>query len=559
MRIGGWDRSKVRAYLRLTSGLTLFTFVVCHLAAHCLLLVSIYPIAQRTLLALMAPWWTAIGIAILVSAALIHYANALWSIYSRRSLRLPTWQWAQLVIGLCIPPLLMIHVTGTRIAIVTLDVKPFYFAVLTWYWVLWPGYAAIHATALITVWTHACIGIHFWLRNKAWYSRFRSSLGIAALLLPTLALAGYVSAGNQVRREAAEKPDFVAEIRKNSGLTDGALAAIQRMAVIGWSIHVALVLLAFAARSARAATSTGRLPILALPSGRTVPIPLGGTVLEALREHHIPHASACGGRARCTTCRIRVIRGLEALPRSKALESAALDRIQATPDIRLACQLRPTADITVIPLLPSDATANDQHIQCGLEGVERPITVMFVDLRGSTTLAENKLPYDVVFILNRFFHEMTSALTVTNGKCTQFMGDGLMALYGLHASDPTSGPVQALRGAREMLTRVEHLNRNLGAELPRPMQIGIAIHFGEAIVGLMGPTHARTIGAVGDMVNTTARLERLTKEYDCPLVISRQAAEAAGADLSGYALHESGVEGRTQSVQFYTLRTVPDV
>ena len=558
MRIPGWDRGQVRAYLRLTSALTLLTFVVCHLTAHCLLLVSIYPAAQLTLLALMAPWRTAIGTALLTTAALVHYANALWSIYARRSLRLPSWQWAQLAIGLWIPPLLMIHVIGTRIGFETLDVKPFYSAILTWYWVLSPWYAAVHATALLTVWTHACIGIHFWLRNKSWYLRLQLSFGTVALLLPTLALAGYVSAGNQVRREAADKAGFVNQIREDAGLTDASLAAIYRMAVIGWSLHAALVVLPFAARRVRAAASAGRRLTVTLQSGRTVPIPFGATVLEALREARIPHASACGGRARCTTCRIRVTRGLEALPRPRGLEAAALERILATPDVRLACQLRPTSDIAVIPLLPPNASASDANPHFGLEGVERSVTVMFVDLRGSTALAERKLPYDVVFILNRFFQEMTAALTLTEGVYTHFMGDGLMALYGLHTSDPASGALQALCGAREMLTRVDDLNRSLASELLRPMRIGIAIHFGETIVGLMGPPRSKTIGAIGDTVNIAARLERLTKEFDCPLIVSREAVEAAGLDLTNTTLHESSVEGRAQRVQFYALHEVPN-
>jgi adenylate cyclase len=553
-----WDGPAAGAWLRLISGLTLFSFVVCHLAAHCLLLVSIYPVAQHTLIALMAPWQTAAGTATLASAALAHYCRALWSIYSRRSLRLPTWQWMQLGMGLCIPPLLMFHVIGTRIAELALGVKTFYAIVLAWYWVMSPWYAAIHATALLVVWTHACIGIHFWLRNKPWYGGLRRPFGAIALLLPTLALAGFVSAGNQIRNEAQEKPGFVSQMRERAGLSDAASMAVYRMAVIGWSLHVALVLLAFAGRAARAAMSAGRLPLLTVPSGRTVPIRSGATVLETLREHRIPHASACGGRARCTTCRIRVTRGLEALPRRQWLEATALDRIQATADTRLACQLRPNADLSVVPLLPPDVGAAGEPVHFGLEGTERPITVMFVDLRGSTQLAETKLPYDVVFILNQFFHEMSSALAASEGRCAHFMGDGLMALYGLGAKDPASGTIQALRGAREMLSRVERLNRSLGPDLPRPLQIGIAIHFSEAIVGLMGPTGSKTIGAVGDTVNTAARLERLTKEYDCPLVLSRQAAEAAGIDLTDHALHESQVEGRTRAVQFYALRSVPD-
>ena len=111
--------------------------------------------------------------------------------------------------------------------------------------------------------------------------------------------------------------------------------------------------------------------------------------------------------------------------------------------MRLACQIRPTADISVMPLLAADASAADGTVRGGLEGSERLITVVFVDMRGSTTLGEAKLPYDVLFILNQFFHEMTKALVATNGHYSQFTGDGLMALYGLYAADPTTGAADA--------------------------------------------------------------------------------------------------------------------
>jgi adenylate cyclase len=97
--------------------------------------------------------------------------------------------------------------------------------------------------------------------------------------------------------------------------------------------------------------------------------------------------------------------------------------ITASADTRLACQLRPTADIAITPLLPVDSAGGPRHVGSGLDGVERLITIMFVDMRGSTKLAEAKLPYDVLFILNRFLSEIAHAVGLTGGECVQFMGD----------------------------------------------------------------------------------------------------------------------------------------
>jgi adenylate cyclase len=551
------DALAVRSTLRLASGLVMLAFVICHLVAHSFLLLSLDR-AESILEVLMRPWRTGIGTAILASAALIHYANALWSIYARRSLQLSRWEGWQLGLGLCIPVLLMHHVVCTRLAELLLHVHSAYNAILVIQWLIWPWLGVAQAAAVLTVWAHACIGIHFWLRTKPWYPAWQPLFASFALLLPALALAGYVAGGNQILR-AAQSPRYAEAVLDAANYSGAARFDIGRIAVIGLSIHLGLVLLAFAGRGLRQfAHRRQGGPRLVHSSGQSVSLLPGATVLEILRANRIPHASVCGGRARCTTCRIRVTRGLVALPAPGALEAQALARIAAPEGLRLACQLRPTADIAIMPLLTPDAGALDGTVRGGLEGSERLITVVFVDLRGFTTLAESKLPYDVLFILNRFFHEMTRALVASNGHFSQFTGDGLMALYGLDAKDPTRGAADALRGARDMLSRVEQLNRQLRGELPQPLRIGIGIHFSEAIVGAMGPPRSQIITAIGDTVNTAARLESMTKEFDRPLILSRAAAEAAGIDLGDHKLHEAAVKGRVQTVQFYALQTAPE-
>src|SRR5437764_3999169 len=555
-----WNVRAVRARLRLVSALVMLSFVVCHLLSHITLLVSFH-LANRVLTIRMAPWRTDVGTAILLTAAAVHYVNALWSIYERWYLRLATWEWWQLGLGLCIPPLLIIHVLGTRVAEEFLDVNSDYVEILMLHWLgSEPRYFWTQTAAVLTVWTHASIGIHFWLRTKSWYPSARAPLAALAILIPTLALAGYVSAGNQIVRDAAEDPGYVRSVLNEANFTSADGAIIHRWANIGFATHFALVGLTFAAVwGRRLIFRMRRPPTLTHSSGRTMPILPGATVLETLRENGIPHASVCGGRARCTTCRVMVTRGLAALPPPAKLESKALARIEAPPGLRLACQIRPTADLSVMPLLPADATPAQCSVRGGLEGSERLITVVFVDLRGSTTLGEAKLPYDVLFILNQFFTEMTKALDATNGHYSQFTGDGLLALYGLETKDPAIGPMDALRGAQEMLTRLDQLNRRLSGELQEPLRIGIGIHFAEAIVGTMGPPRSQILTAIGDAVNTAARLEGLTKDYKCPLILSRAAASAAGLDLADRELHSLALKGKVEKVEFYALQAVPEV
>jgi len=554
----GWDLGLLRNKVRPVSALVLLAFVLCHLTAHSFLLVS-FERAGAALDILMYPWRSVIGTAVLASALLAHYSNALWSIYVRRHLRLSRWEWWQLSLGLCIPLLLMFHVIGTRVAEGLLGVTSHYSSVLLVQWQLSPWLGVLQVAAVLTVWIHACIGVHFWLRTKTWYARWRPLFVGVGLLLPTLALSGYVTAGNQVLR-AAENPNYAKSSLQASNLTDQKRTEIGRIARVGSAIYLALTLLPFAGRGVRAwVYRHRRRPLLTHSNGQTVPMLPGATVLETLRENGIPHASVCGGRARCTTCRILVTKGLRNLPEPSGLEATALARIGATPGMRLACQICPTADISVMPLLAADARAADGMVRAGLEGSEQLITVMFVDLRGATILGEAKLPYDLLYILNQFFDEMIKALTATNGHYSQFTGDGLMALYGLNAKDPAIGAADALRGAREMLARVAQLNSRMRGDLPQPIRIGIGIHFSEAIVGAMGPPGSQIITAIGDTVNACKRLESLTKEYDCAVVVSRRAADMAGLDIKGRKLHQALVAGRTQTVEFYALKTLADL
>jgi hypothetical protein len=233
----GWDLGLLRNKVRPISAVVLLAFVVCHLTAHSFLLVS-FERAGAALDILMYPWRSVIGTAVLASALLAHYSNALWSIYVRRHLRLSRWEWWQLSLGLSIPLLLMFHVIGTRVAEGLLGVTSRYSSVLLVQWQLSPWLGVLQVTGVLTVWIHACIGIHFWLRTKTWYAGWRPLFVGVGLLLPTLALAGYVTAGNQVLR-ATENPNYAKLSLQASNLTDQKRTEIGRIARVGSAIYLA--------------------------------------------------------------------------------------------------------------------------------------------------------------------------------------------------------------------------------------------------------------------------------------------------------------------------------
>src|SRR5919109_4659869 len=180
--------------LRLITGLIVACFVVPHFLNHSLGVISID--AMDRLREPLAAWWrSAPGTVLLYGALLTHFALALVSLYRRTTLRMPRWEAAQLVLGLAVPPLLIAHIVGTRLSWFLLGHHIGYERLVGLLWSDTAG-ALRQAALLLIVWTHLCFGIHYWLRIRRWYAGVQPVLFALALLIPSLALAGFAAAGS---------------------------------------------------------------------------------------------------------------------------------------------------------------------------------------------------------------------------------------------------------------------------------------------------------------------------------------------------------------------------
>lgn len=179
-----------------------------------------------------------------------------------------------------------------------------------------------------------------------------------------------------------------------------------------------------------------------------------------------------------------------------------------------------------------------------LGGETQTLTVFFSDLAGFTTLSESLTPDELVRKLGRYFEEMTQTIAGGGGTVDKFIGDGIMALFGMK-SNPVSGSRQALAAAARMSARIDGLNAAFAHELPEKLKIGIGIHSGMAVLGEMGWGTAKGLTAIGDCVNTASRLESMTKEYGAELIVSEDVERNCGLDLSPWPSHEITVRGRT--------------
>ena len=529
--------------IRLWSGIVLFTYLTTHFLNHALGLVSLDAMeAGRDWFVLLWRSWP--GTVALYGSFASHNALALWALYRKRTLRMPAWEAVQLTLGLLVPPLLVWHVVGTRLAHELAGTEDTYTVVVLIIWQLDPVAGLRQAVVLVVAWIHGCTGMHFWLRLRPWYPRYARMIYSGFLLLPVLALLGFAAAGQEVSRLARE-PGFGQSVIREGRLPEPARRAMLRRIAhsICWGdlAAIGLVLVARATREHRRRRQGVRV---GYPGGREVLVPAGFTVLEASRYAGIPHASVCGGRGRCSTCRVRVMRGAEHLPAATVDELRVLGRVGAPVHVRLACQVRPLRDLAVVPLVPAEAGPRDAvGVADHREGQELTIAVLFADLRGFTRLAERKLPYDVVFILNRYFEAVGGAITDSGGIVNQFTGDGVMALFGVDGG-PEEGSRQAVRAAAAMIARVHELSRTLAEDLDTPLRLGIGIHTGPTVVGRMGYGDTTYLTAVGDTVHVAARLEALTKDYACELVLSEEVATRARVDVSDHGRHELTVRNR---------------
>ncbi len=548
--------------IRLVSGLILFVFAAFHFANTGLAVLGL-DITQR-----FADWRydihrSTLGSIILGGAFLLHAGLALVKFAGRSTLRLPLWEWTQIALGVVIPFFLLPHVVdmhlgGTEFGVIT--TYPYELARL------WPNKILATTILFLIVWLHACIGIHFWLRNARWYRAVAPILAVLSTIIPTLALAGFAAGGREMAMAMAD-PDRAAQLRAAWHWPEGAAAAQlaewRALAVNIFTGCLAAACLAVLIRAMRR-WSVPRVAI-AYVDGPMISAPVGPTLLEVSRSRRVPHAAVCGGRARCSTCRVRIAAGAEALAPPDAAERRTLAAIGAGEDVRLACQIRITDPSKVLRLVRADGAAIASIARAGAnpDGVEKTLAVLFFDLRGFTKASQGRLPYDVVFTLNRLFTEVGEAIRAENGWIDKYMGDGLMAVFG-RESGPEEGCRQALRAAVGAAQAMARIDASPGAEpdlaaeddpLHGRFAYAMGLHVGPLVLGRIGHDQSARVTVIGEAVNVASRLETEAKTRDAGLVVSRQTLMTAGiepswfeGDVEAEALSLRGVDAPTDAL-----------
>ncbi len=544
-----WRGSRLQR-LRLASGLVLFAFVLAHFLNHAVGLISL-----DAMIAVdhwrVAVTRSALGTLVLVAALLIHLALAIWRIAGMRSWRLPPWQWTQIAFGFAIPLLLFPHIVATRIAAVTFGIDTSYPYEMAR---IWPATMLDQTVLLLIVWVHGCIGLHFWLRLAPGYERLRPLFFSLALLIPFAALAGVMMQARALTGDlvaAAQSEGLKAEMRPPSPSAQEEIAVWRDEARLAFYVPVAGLLLLIGGtvwwrRRAGGVTVT-------YLNGPTVRVPAGATLLEISRSLGVPHASVCGGRARCSTCRVRVIEHSVPLPALGEAEARTLRAIGATPDIRLACQWRPCGEVMVARLVqPLAGTPLASEREADDQGVDTEAAVLFVDIRGFTALSEHKLAYDVVHILNRFFAAATLAVQDAGGRIDKFIGDGLMALF-IDSRGIDFACRSAIAAASAIGRELATVNLELSSELKEPLRIAMGLHAGRLVGGRIGAGRAAARTVIGPAVNVASRLEAVAKAHGAELALSRATADWATLDISSHRVVKEEMRGLDHAMEIVLI------
>jgi adenylate cyclase len=508
--------------LRMASGLVLFTYIGAHLVNHALGLISLEA-AEHGLELAIEVWYSLPGTALLYGAAATHFLLALWAVYSRRTFRLPPAELLRIALGFTLPLILIDHAANTRLAWELFQLPSDYKRVISGLWAT--DSQAWQLGLLAPGWLHGCLGLQLAFQRRAWFRRLRLPLFAFALLLPVLSALGFLSMGKEIGLNAqamAQAREHLSEANTEKRDAIGRW----RNGLLAW--YLAIVGAAFGARSIRNALEhRGKRLVAVSYPGRTVRVPRGWTVLEASRGFHLPHASMCGGRARCSTCRVRVVTGGEQCPPAGADEQATLARIDAPSDVRLACQLRPRGDLTVVPLVQTERPIYRQLAPP--RNAEREIVVLICDFLNRAELAADQLPQDLLYVLKLYVEALGTAIRGAGGTLSYVEIDSVCAVFGLE-TDLAHAARQALQAASAIEAALRDLNHRLGQQWRCKVSIAVSIHAGRAAVGEIGACDPPTVLAVGEAMDTANELHRLAARGGKPFAVTHQVYQAAGLD-----------------------------
>ena len=536
---------------RMYSGLVIFLYVTVHLVNHSMGLISLE--VMEGLRQRVSAFNRNIVVSLtLYGALLVHTLLGFHHLLTRRSFKMSAKDWTQLVTSFALPLVLLPHMFASGYTPRFKDAQTSYKVVLDG--MLEDGGIYFMGLFVIFVWVHGIIGITSMIKFHPVYQKYKNAFLVVSWLLPILAVLGAVTASKELATDIENNKIIMEQVYAEANIgkeLEAELMQTSDMLMVNYLfILLGVILFVFVLHQVRKAF---RKIKITYPNGKEVRVAKGTSILEASREHRIGHVSMCGGRGRCSTCRVRVMSDIETLPPRNGIESIVAERLSLQDNVRLACQLRPTSAVEVRPLVNAPVetlTTEDRETLCGRE---EEIVVMFVDLRGFTAISEKLLPYDTVYLLNQYFKIAGEAIVQSGGRIDKFIGDGIMALF-TDGSGVEENSKNALLAAGKLAEGIKELSTETSSDFGSDLKFGIGIHAGTSVVGAMGYGENITDTAIGDCVNVASRLEQLTKEEECQLIITSDLYQRSGLSLKASYEKNVTVKGKSDAFKISAFK-----
>jgi adenylate cyclase len=301
-----------------------------------------------------------------------------------------------------------------------------------------------------------------------------------------------------------------------------------------------------------------------LSDAKSIEIEEGESILQASLRAGIPHTHVCGGKARCTTCRILLIDGDEnRLSPPGDEEYELVEKLGFAPNIRLACQSYVRDDIKIRRLVIDDndidlamLKRSDDTGKFSSTGVETRVAILFTDIRDFTSFSDNQLPYDIIHMLNRYIYQMRLIVERNNGEVFNYMGDGLMALFGV---EKESWAIEnAVRSGMEMLEAMDNMQPYLQETYGQGLQMGVGIHCGDVVIGSFEDSSNAMKMVIGDAVNFASRVESANKETGTKLLVSQTVFDRLKEKIQIGKTCSVELKGKSGEHQLYEVLSISD-
>lgn len=292
---------------------------------------------------------------------------------------------------------------------------------------------------------------------------------------------------------------------------------------------------------------------------KTIKISEGQSILNASLDAGIPHFHACGGKGKCSTCRILILEGLENLSAINKKEAFLRSKIPFPLKVRLACQsFIEKGEVKIERILKDELDfslflENDElEIKNQQLGVEKELVLFFLDIKNFTPFVETYLPFDVIHVIRRLFFIFHNVIHKLKGKIVETAGDGLYAVFGLESTIKEAADL-GIEAGNLIVSELNELNDNyLKKYFFISFEVGIGIHLGKVIVGKIRIADKNTESIMGLAVNIASRLQASTRELNNNILISEELAKHSSMSFTSPPrnIHLKGIN---QQVTVYLI------